>query len=298
LLKEKTLQKKNILHLSSIRKVYGENVVLEDIDLSVAPNEFCTMVGPSGHGKSTLLRLIIGQELPTEGEIYVEQKKAMFANPDRGVVYQQYSLFPHLTVLDNIVLGIKLRYGFSHWRKKKKKYLDKVRYYLKKVHLEKHERKYPHELSGGMRQRVAILQALIISPKILLMDEPFGALDPGTREDMQLYLLELWKETKMTIIFITHDLEEAVFLGTRLLTVSQFYSDERTDLDPLKRGSRIVTDLDLTKYMKQDISATDVKYSKVFRELIKQIRLEGFSPDYLQHVEKFNLKHKDSFQTL
>lgn len=284
--------------MSSIRKVYGENVVLEDIDLSVAANEFCTMVGPSGHGKSTLLRLIIGQELPTAGEIFVEQRKAMFANPDRGVVYQQYSLFPHLTVLDNIVLGIKLRYGFSYWRSRKQEYLKKVRYYLKKVHLEKHERKFPHELSGGMRQRVAILQALIISPKILLMDEPFGALDPGTREDMQLYLLELWKETKMTIIFITHDLEEAVFLGTRLLTVSQFYSDDRKDLDPLKKGSRIVTDLDLTKYMKQDISATDVKYSKVFRELIKQIRLEGFSPDYLQHVKKFNLEHKDSFQTL
>lgn len=297
-MKEQSLQRKNILHLSNIRKVYGENVVLEDIDLSVAAHEFCTMVGPSGHGKSTLLRLIIGQELPTEGEIYIEQKKAMFSNPDRGVVYQQYSLFRHLSVMDNILLGIKLRYGFSHWRKKKKEYLSEVRHYLKKVHLEKHERKYPHELSGGMRQRVAILQALIIKPKILLMDEPFGALDPGTREDMQLYLLELWKETQMTIIFITHDLEEAVFLGKRLLTVSQFYLDDRKDIDSLKKGSRIVTDLDLAEYMKQDISATDVKYSKVFRELIKQIRLEGFSPEYLQHVKDFNLKHADSFQTL
>jgi NitT/TauT family transport system ATP-binding protein len=295
---EKALKRKNILHLLNVRKVYHENVVLEDIDFSLAPGEFCTMVGPSGHGKSTLLRLIIGQELPTAGQIYIEQKPAMFSNPERGVVYQQYSLYPHLTVMKNILLGLRLQSGFQEWRKRKKEHKALVREYLKKVHLEEHEKKYPHELSGGMRQRVAILQALIVKPKILLMDEPFGALDPGTREDMQLYLLELWKETGMTIIFITHDLEEAVFLGTRLLTISRFYTDDRGNGPDVHRGSRIVTDLDLTKYMKQSISATDVKYTKVFRELIKEIRLEGFSPDYLQHVEDFNLKHKDSFQTL
>jgi NitT/TauT family transport system ATP-binding protein len=295
---EKILKQKNILHLLNVRKVYHKNVVLEDIDFSLAGGEFCTMVGPSGHGKSTLLRLIIGQELPTSGEIYIEQQPAMFSNPERGVVYQQYSLYPHLSVMSNILLGLRLQSGFGEWKKRKKEHKALVREYLKKVHLEEHEKKYPHELSGGMRQRVAILQALIVKPKILLMDEPFGALDPGTREDMQLYLLELWKETGMTIIFITHDLEEAVFLGTRLLTISRFYTDDRGEGPDIQRGSRIVTDLDLTKYMKQSISATDVKYTKVFRELIKEIRLEGFSPDYLQHVTDFNLKHADSFQTL
>ncbi|MBN1522989.1 MAG: ABC transporter ATP-binding protein [Spirochaetales bacterium] len=297
MVEEKKLLEKNILHLSNVHKAYGGNVVLEDIDFSLAKGEFCTMVGPSGHGKSTLLRLIIGQELPTSGEIYIEQERAMFSNPDRGVVYQQYSLFPHLSVMDNILLGMQLTHTPFEWRSNKSEYREKVRHYLDKVHLLEHEKKYPHELSGGMRQRVAILQTLIINPKIVLMDEPFGALDPGTREDMQLYLLELWDETKMTIIFITHDLEEAVFLGTRLLTVSRYYSDDRGS-DQASHGSRVVTDLDLTKYMKQEISATDVKYTKVFRELIQKIRLEGFDPDYLQHIKDFNLKHADSFQTL
>ena len=145
-----------------------------------------------------------------------------------------------------------------------------------------------------MQQRVAIAQALIMKPKILMMDEPFGALDPDTREDMQLFLLELWEQEKMTIFFITHDLEEAVFVGSRILVLSQYYTDQRTFNGDTNRGSKIVSDYALSG----GINSTRVKRSKEFKDLIVQIREEGFSPEYLQHAKDFNLKHPDSFQTL
>jgi NitT/TauT family transport system ATP-binding protein len=294
----KKLQEENILHLIDVKKQYDNLVVLDDIDLSIGYNEFCTVVGPSGHGKSTLLRLILGQELPTSGNIYIENKKEYYANRDRGIVYQKYTLFPHLTVLKNILLGKKLITPFWKWPQKKKQFTEEAFEFLKKVNLEKHYHKYPHQLSGGMQQRVAILQALIMKPKILLMDEPFGALDPGTREDMQIYLLELWKETKMTVLFVTHDLEEAVFLGTRILTVSKYYSDDREINQDLNRGARIVTDINLKELKNEKITAADIKYTKLFISLIKDIKNEGFNPDFLQHVKDFNLKHPHSFQTL
>ncbi len=283
----------SLLVAEDVYKTYGKKVVLDNIDLIVRGGELCTVVGPSGCGKSTLLRLVLGQETPTRGKILINEKPVGYPCPDRGVVYQRYSLFPHLTVIQNVVLGKRLSAGIFERIGRRREFLDEATYFLEKVRLSEHLDKYPHELSGGMQQRVALAQSLIMKPRILLMDEPFGALDPGTREEMQIFLLELWEEFSMTIFFVTHDLEEAVFLGTRILVLSQFYSDDRGESFG-QRGARIVADYPLTR----KASSTVVKEQAQFGELIQQIRHEGFDPGYLQHVGTFNLYHEDSFQTL
>lgn len=283
------LREKNLLHIQDVYKSYGPKLILNDIDFSVAAGELCTVVGPSGCGKSTLLRLVLGQEEASSGFIHIDQRPVWGPDRHRGIVYQRYSLFPHLTVLENVSLGLKLEKGFIDWVKYKKAIREEAEYFLNRIHLSEHANKYPHELSGGMQQRVAIAQALIMKPKILMMDEPFGALDPGTREDMQIFLLEIWDEFKMTIFFVTHDLEEALFLGTRIVVLSQFYSQ-----DDNKGGSKIVADYQLPRKAK----STRVKENASFKSLIHQIRKEGFDPQYLQNVTEFNLKHPDSFQTL
>jgi NitT/TauT family transport system ATP-binding protein len=286
------LEEKNILHIQDLYKLYGSKVVLDNIDLSVARGEFCTVVGPSGCGKSTLLRMILGQERPTNGNLFIDGCPADSANKERGIVYQKYSLFPHLTVLENVLLGKKLCAGFAERFRKRKLFIDEAMLFLEKVKLQEHYKKYPHELSGGMQQRVAIAQAVIMKPAILLMDEPFGALDPGTRESMQVFILELWEETSMTIFFVTHDLEEACYLGTRLIVLSQFYSDGRTNNG--NKGAKIVADYPLPR----KAISTMVKARAEFGELIQKIRNDGFDPQSMRHVTEFNLKHDDSFQTL
>jgi NitT/TauT family transport system ATP-binding protein len=166
--------------------------------------------------------------------------------------------------------------------------------YLERVHLAAHADKHPHELSGGMQQRVAIAQALITQPRLLMMDEPFGALDPETRESMQLFILELWEELHMTIFFVTHDMEEAVYLGNRVLVLSQHYTDDRGHGPDVQRGARIVADYELPSA----VNSTKVKHSAEFRDLVQEIRRVGFNPEELRHVTEFNLRHPDSFQTL
>jgi NitT/TauT family transport system ATP-binding protein len=288
------LREQSFLYLENVYKVYGKKVILDDIDLAVSSGELVTVVGPSGCGKSTLLRLILGQEFPTSGKILMEGIPLGFADATRGIVYQKYSLFPHRTVLGNVLEGSRLSLGFFERRRRKQELIDEAMHYLKKVNLADHRELYPHQLSGGMRQRVAISQSLIMKPKILLMDEPFGALDPGTREHMQVFLLELWEELKMTIFFVTHDLEEAVFLGTRILALSQYYTDDRGNGLDVNRGARVVCDHALPKVAQ----STRVKETAAFGELIQQIRRDGFDPRYLQHAKDFNLTHPHSFQTL
>jgi NitT/TauT family transport system ATP-binding protein len=287
------LRQSSFLFIQDLYKQYDAKVVLDDIDLAVARGEIVTVVGPSGCGKSTLLRLILGQEFPTSGTLLIEGKEAGFANPSRGIVYQKYSLYPHISVLDNVLMGPRLAHSPLAWRKVQAEHRDEAMFYLEKVNLAEHGHKYPHELSGGMRQRVAIAQSLIMKPKILLMDEPFGALDPGTRENMQLFLLELWEEFQMTIFFVTHDLEEAVFVGTRILVLSQYFTDGRGERAN-NRGARIVFDRALPK----EAQSAEVKGTAAFGSLIQQIRQEGFDPEYLQHASSFNLQHHHSFQTL
>ncbi len=282
------------LLIEDLYKRYGDKLVLDNIDLAVDKGELCTLVGPSGCGKSTLLRILVGEEQQSEGRVLLEGRGLGTPDQRRGIVFQRYSLFPHLSVLDNVTLGLRLggRAGSSALSRKE---IEEEAYgYLRRVRLEAHGHKYPHELSGGMQQRVAIAQSLIMKPKLLLMDEPFGALDPDTREDLQLFLIELWEEQQMTVFFITHDLEEAAFLGTRLLVLSQYYRDSRGDEPGFNRGSKIVADHALPRYM----SSTQVKRSTEFGDLIQQVREEGFNPEYLQHAKAFNLTHPNAYQTL
>lgn len=282
-----------LLHIEDLYKSYGDKLILDNIDLSVASGELCTVVGPSGCGKSTLLRLILGQETQDRGSIHIDGKPAGFPDTRRGIVYQRYSLFPNLTVVQNTLLGFNLRNSWWQRRRQRRQFEQQAMHYLQRVRLEQHAHKYPHELSGGMQQRAAIAQALIMRPRILLMDEPFGALDPQTREDMQLFLLELWEQEKMTIFFVTHDLEEAVYLGTRIFVLSRFYSDDR-GVDDYQRGAKIVADHHLPRLA----SASEIKKQAEFVELLDSIRQAGFDPEVLQHARAFNLQHPDAFQTL
>ncbi|KKU51848.1 MAG: nitrate/sulfonate/bicarbonate ABC transporter ATP-binding protein [Candidatus Sungbacteria bacterium RIFCSPLOWO2_01_FULL_47_32] len=283
---------KKLLYMENVYKDYGKKRVLDNIDLSVESGEFCTLVGPSGCGKSTLFRLILGEERPTSGEILIDGIPVGYPDKTRGIVYQKYSLYPNLRVVENILLGPKLASGAVRWLAKKNIFEQEARQILAEVKLADHGDKYPHELSGGMQQRVAIAQALIMKPKILLMDEPFGALDPGTREHLQVFILELWHKFNMTVFFVTHDLEEALFLGTRVLVLSQFYMDGRGDGET-NRGSKIVFDEKVTRS-----TTTDFKHSAECAELMKKIRESGFDPEHRRHVTEFNLRHPDSFQTL
>lgn len=281
-----SLKKRSLLFFENVTKSYGEKVVLEDIDLAVRPGEFCSLVGPSGCGKSTLLRLIIGEEEPTSGTIWIEGTPAGFPDTTRGIVYQRYPLFAHLTVLENAVLGKRFSTSPWEWIRQRKVIYEEALSYLETVRLADDRHKRPHELSGGMAQRVALVQTLIMKPKILVLDQAFDQLDAGVREHLQVFLLGLWEKYKMTVFFVTHDLNEAVFLGTRIMVLSQYYRGAR--------GARIIDDYKLGK----KANATAVKASPEFQQLIQKILREGFDPNYLQDVEEFNLQHDDSFITL
>ncbi len=209
----------------NVTKQFGEapdaKIAIQDISFVVEdlPNigELVTVVGPSGCGKSTVLRIIAGLKPhfpPTTGEVRVFGKPVQEPGPDRGLVDQKYSLLPHLTVLQNVAFGLKLR-GVKRSERQ-----AQAREWIKKVGLEGAEKKYPSELSGGMQQRVAIAATLILKPKILLMDEPFGALDPGIRLRMQELLIQLWNEQESTVFLVTHSVEEAVYLGDRVFLMA------------------------------------------------------------------------------
>ncbi len=282
------------LYVRDLCKNYGPKLVLENIDLAVNSGELCSLVGPSGCGKSTLLRLILGQERPNkESIILIDGEPAGYPDPSRGIVFQKYSLYPHLTVLENVMLGKQLSMNMLARFVQRKAMREEVMYYLSQVRLSDATRKYPHELSGGMQQRAAIAQALIMRPKILLMDEPFGALDPEVRERAQVFLLEMWDKYKMTIFFVTHDLEEAAFVGTRIVVLSQYYVDDRGDSPEVKRGSRITADYKLQPHA----VSTEVKKTADFGEFVEDVRAQ-FNPMRRRHVMEFNLSHPDSFQTL
>lgn len=293
-----------LLHLEDVYRRYcnlkGELfTVLNDIDLKVRAGEFVTVVGPSGCGKSTLLRLILGSEQPSQGTVLFEGEPVTSPDRHRGIVFQRYSLFPHLTVLQNMVFGLEAeefnlgRVVFAPFklRRRRREYASQALAYLERVGLGKEGDKYPAQLSGGMRQRVAIAQALIMKPKILLMDEPFGALDYSTRQDMQIFILEQWEKTRMTVFFVTHDLEEAVFLGSRTIVLTQYY---RTDREK-DEGARIVTDIEIPGPYPR---TSDFKYSEEMGSLIEKLRVEGLDPTHRQHIKDFDLSHKDSFRTV
>jgi NitT/TauT family transport system ATP-binding protein len=188
----------------------GTLVVLKDIDMAIEQGEFICAVGASGSGKSTLLRQIAGLDSPTSGEVRIDGERVTGPGPDRGMVFQHYTLYPWMSVQHNTEFGLKLQ-GVP-----KKQRREQASYYLNVVGLTKFARSLPKELSGGMKQRVAIARALASEPKVLLMDEPFGALDIHTKESMHEFILDLWRRTNVTIFMITHDVEEAVFLSNRI----------------------------------------------------------------------------------
>ncbi|KWS08330.1 ABC transporter ATP-binding protein [Pseudomonas amygdali] len=237
---------------------YDDQVVLEGLNLDVAEGEFCTLVGASGCGKSTFLRLLLGQETPSRGLITLDGK-ALRNEPDasRGVVFQRYSVFPHLSVLDNVALGLEL--PRSAWLGRlfgqaKSEAREHAAQLLGKVGLGHALDKYPTQLSGGMQQRLAIAQALIMKPRVLLLDEPFGALDPGIRKDMHHLLLDLWRETKLTVFMVTHDLSEGFNLGTRLLVFDKVRHDPH---EPGAYGARITYDIPLNSERRAERAAID-----------------------------------------
>ena len=198
------------LLVQNLCKRFGDKTVLEDINFSMQSGEFVTFVGSSGCGKSTLLRLIAGLDHPSGGRIQVDGSPVEGPGPDRGMVFQKYSLYPWLNAADNVAFGMRLQ-GMTSADVR-----NRTAYFLEVVGLQDAATKLPRELSGGMQQRVAIARALATNPSVLLLDEPFGALDLQNRETMQEFLLQLWQRTGLTVLLITHDVEEALVLAQRV----------------------------------------------------------------------------------
>ncbi len=207
-----------ILDVQGLTKTFGapgrSTLALSDVSFRVHRRELMCVIGPSGCGKSTLARLVAGLEEPNGGQMLLDGKPISGPGSDRGMVFQSYTLFPWLTVLKNVMFGMEVGKGASASDAE-----EEARVWLQLVGLTKFASAYPHQLSGGMKQRVAIARALANRPRILLMDEPFGALDAQTRCQMQSYLLQIWKQVDITILFITHDLDEAVYLADRILVL-------------------------------------------------------------------------------
>ena len=206
-----------VLAVQDLRKAFGplghQHVVFDDVSLEIHRREFVCIIGPSGCGKSTFIRIVAGLDEASGGKMLLDGKPVSGPGPDRGMVFQGYTLFPWRTVKQNVMFGLEMR-GKSSVEAE-----GTAREWLEMVGLSRFQEAYPHELSGGMKQRVAIARALANEPRILIMDEPFGALDALTRAKMQAYLLQIWKKVDVTILFITHDLDEAVYLSDRILVL-------------------------------------------------------------------------------
>ena len=234
------------VRLEKVWKIYGQDVVLENIDLDVKPGEFVTVVGASGCGKTTFLKMLLGEEQATRGQLLLDgQPMPGEPGPDRGVVFQRYSVFPHLTALRNVMLAMEFsqsRFLGRLFGQSRRQAREKAEAMLEAVGLADARNKYPSELSGGMQQRLAIAQALVKEPRVLLLDEPFGALDPGIRKDMHRLILQLWREHGLTVFMITHDLKEGFHLGTRLLVFDKVRHDPHA---PEAYGARITYDIPL-----------------------------------------------------
>jgi ABC-type nitrate/sulfonate/bicarbonate transport system ATPase subunit len=241
----------------------GAFTALKNISIQVREFEIVVLVGPSGCGKSTLLNTAAGLIYPSAGSILLDGQRVVGPGRDRGMVFQAYTLFPWLHVQDNVEYGMKLN-GVT--RQSRREVADR---YLRLVGLHEARDRYPHQLSGGMRQRVAIARALANEPRILLMDEPFGALDAQTRVLMQQLLLDVWERARMTILFVTHDIEEAVFLGDRVYVM---------DVNPGRIATEIVVDIARPRHL--DVIATE-EFQQLRRSIFDMIRAEHASAEEL-----------------
>ena len=254
---------KPILFVDKVSRVFpavsGRQPVraLEPTDLSIARNDFITILGPSGCGKSTLLRIIAGLDTPTAGRVVLDGRAITGPGPDRGMVFQSYTLFPWLTVADNIAFGLRER------RVPEARIGEIVAEYIAKVGLRGFENHLPKQLSGGMQQRTAIARALANDPEILLLDEPFGALDNQTRGLMQELLLGIWERERKTVIFVTHDIEEAIFMASRVIVMTA-------------RPGRIKADITVDlPHPRHYTIKTSPEFSELKARLTEEIRAEA-----------------------
>ncbi len=234
---------------------------LTPVSLSIADNDFITILGPSGCGKSTLLRIVAGLDRPTEGRVLLDGAPVDGPGADRGVVFQSYTLFPWLTIEENVAFGLRER------RVAKVERLATARDWCARVGLQNFENHYPKQLSGGMQQRTAIARVLANNPKIMLLDEPFGALDNQTRGLMQEMLLGIWEREKKTVLFVTHDIEEAIFLANRVVVMSA-------------RPGRIKADVKVDlPHPRHYTMKTSPEFSALKAQLTEEIRAEAVAAD-------------------
>lgn len=237
-----------ILSFRDVWVEYGDKIVLERVTLDIEERSFVSVVGPSGAGKSTFLRLVLGQEGPTRGQLLLDGiPLAPECAPDRGVVFQRYSVFPHLTALQNVLFGLECT-GAPLLGKligsARRTAITEATDMLAAVGLEHNLHVYPAQMSGGMQQRLAIAQALVKHPRVLLLDEPFGALDPGIRLDMHGLVTDLWQQHGLTILMVTHDIKEAFKLGSRVLAFDKRRHDPHA---PNRFGATAVYDVTLDR---------------------------------------------------
>ncbi|MGH7888206.1 MAG: ABC transporter ATP-binding protein [Candidatus Binatia bacterium] len=222
--------------IENLRQTYGTLTVIDTFNLTVDDGEFVAIVGPSGCGKSTLLRMISGLAKPTAGKITIDNREVTAPNPKHNLVFQDHALYPWRTVFDNVALGLEIqKHDVAAIR-------ARVEPLLRLVGLEKFAAYYPHQLSGGMRQRAALIRVLAVDPDVMLLDEPFGALDAMTRLVLQVELLRLWQHSGKTVVLVTHDVEEALFLADRVVVMSALPGRIREIIDvpgpqPRDRGS-------------------------------------------------------------
>jgi NitT/TauT family transport system ATP-binding protein/sulfonate transport system ATP-binding protein len=261
---ERTRPEGGAVEIHGLDKVYTsrgrdgsttETEALRGIDITIAPAEFTCIIGASGCGKSTLLRIVAGFEAATRGTIKVAGSPVLGPGPDRGMVFQDYALFPWLSVAQNIAYGPKVKRPAVAAAEVQRR----VTHYLQMVGLEKFASRYPFELSGGMKQRVAIARVLANDPAVILMDEPFGALDAITRSGLQTRLLEIWDQDRKTILFVTHSVEEAIYLGDRVIVLSP-------------HPGHIALDLRVDLKRPRDVAAPE--FNRLKREL-----LDAIAPD-------------------
>lgn len=240
-----------ILEIDQLTKQFGpELTILEDISLGIHRREFLTVIGPSGCGKSTLARILAGLETITSGNATIDGKSIKGPGPDRGMVFQKYTLFPWLTVKQNVMFGLTAQ-GTGKGQAE-----SEAREWIEAIGLTKFTDHYPSQLSGGMQQRVAIARSLATRPKVLLMDEPFGALDAQTRQRMQQHLIDIWQNVDVTVVFITHDLDEAIYLADRILVLKPNPGEIQKLIDvPLPRP-RLAEHLETEEFstLKQELS--------------------------------------------
>lgn len=251
------------LQLRAVRKSFVQgkqsaHIVLDDIHLDVHDGEFLCLLGPSGCGKSTVLNLLAGFDRPDQGELLLDRQAIHGASPSRGMVFQQPNLFPWLNVLDNITFGPRMQ------RQPAQRYMPQALHYLRQIGLEQYAQHFPWQLSGGMRQRVALARAWLPNPKVLLMDEPFGALDAQTRLVMQELLTRIWAQTGTTIVFVTHDVDEALFLADRIVMMSAHPGRVREIITVPFRRTRT-----------PDALLSDPNYAIVKRQILQLLREES-----------------------